>query len=104
MTDYDLVQHKITLEKVIEGKSFGAYFIEGDGERPPEDVGGTCGYHEYKRTMSNKDDPEYESMKIWSESQKERIFSAKEINARLDSVLSAPDYYYYDQYTHYLVP
>jgi hypothetical protein len=97
--DYgDSWQHKITLEKVIEGKDFGAYFIEGDGERPPEDVGGTWGYQEYKRTMDNKDDPEYESMKIWSESQKERIFSAKEINARLDNVLSARDYYYYDQY------
>jgi hypothetical protein len=31
-----------------------------------------------------------------SESQKERIFSTKEINARLDSVLSASDYYYFD--------
>ena len=91
--------HKITLEKVIKDQSFRAYYIEGDGERPPEDVGGTWGYQEYKRIMDNPDDPEYESMKLWSESQKERIFSAKEINARLDSVLSACDYYYFDRYT-----
>jgi hypothetical protein len=31
-----------------------------------------------------------------SESQKERVFSAKEINAKLDSVLSVSDYYYFD--------
>jgi hypothetical protein len=90
----DSWMHKIILEKVIKSNSFRALFIEGKGERPPEDVGGTYGYHEYKRVMANPDDPEYESMKIWSESQKERDFSCEQINDRLKHVVSAYRYYY----------
>ncbi len=91
----DSWMHKITLEKVIKSNSFRALFIEGKGERPPEDVGSTWGYHEYKRVMANPDDPEYESMSIWSESQKERDFSFEQINERLQHVVSAYRYYYY---------
>ncbi|MDY6827298.1 MAG: plasmid pRiA4b ORF-3 family protein [Bacillota bacterium] len=86
--------HKITLEKVIKSNSFRATLLARKGERPPEDVGGSGGYHEYKRVMANPDDPEYESMKIWSESQKERDFSTEQINDRLKRVMSGYGYYY----------
>ncbi len=90
----DSWMHKITLEKVIKSNLFRASLLEGKGERPPEDVGGSWGYHEYKRVMANPDDPEYESMKMWSESQKERNFSCEQINDRLKRVISGYTYYY----------
>ncbi|MBW6463458.1 MAG: plasmid pRiA4b ORF-3 family protein [Firmicutes bacterium] len=90
----DSWEHKIILEKVVKSNSFKATFIEGEGERPPEDVGGTWGYHEYKRIMADPDDPEYESMKIWSESQKERDMSKEQINDRLRRAISSYEYYY----------
>jgi len=90
----DSWEHKIILEKVVKSNSFKATFIEGEGERPPEDVGGTWGYHEYKRIMADPDDPEYESMKIWSEPQKERDMSKEQINDRLRRAISSYEYYY----------
>lgn len=90
----DSWHHIISLEKVIKSNSFKATFIEGEGERPPEDVGGSWGYHEYKRIMADPDDPEYESMKIWSESQKERNMSQEQINDRLSRTISAYGYHY----------
>lgn len=90
----DSWRHKIILEKVVQADSFRASFLEGVGERPPEDVGSSWGYHEYKRVMANPYDPEYESMKLWSESQKERVFSKERINDRLEQVILGYEYYY----------
>ncbi len=44
--------------------------------------------------MANPADPEYESMKIWSESQKKRDFTTEKINDRLKRVMSGYSYYY----------
>ncbi len=90
----DSWEHKIILEEVIKSNSFKATFLEGEGERPPEDVGGSWGYHEYKRIMADPDDPEYEGMKVWSESQKERKMSQEQINNRLRLTISGYGYYY----------
>ncbi len=79
----DSWEHTIILEKVIKSNAFKATFLEGKGERPPEDVGGSGGYEEYMRIMADDTDPEHESMKIWSESQKERKMSPEKINNRL---------------------
>lgn len=40
----DSWEHIITLEKVVKSNEFRATFVEGIGERPPEDVGGEGGY------------------------------------------------------------
>ncbi len=76
----DSWEHIIKLEKILKSKSFAPTLLEGEGERPPEDVGGSWGYHEYKRIMADKNDPEHESMKVWAESQKERKRSSETIN------------------------
>lgn len=98
MYEYDFGdswEHKIILEKVIKSNSYKATFLEGDGERPPEDVGGSWGYHEYKRIMADVDDPEHESMKIWAESQKERKLSHEKIDDRLRLAISGYRYSVY---------
>ena len=87
-------QHTITLEKVIRSNEFKATYLDGNGERPPEDVGGAGGYQEYMDIMANENDPEYESMKAWAESQKERKLSPEQINRQLRQSISGYTYHY----------
>lgn len=74
-------EHIITLEKVIK-ESTNRYpvLMERKGERPPEDVGGEAGFEEYMRVISDKDNPEYESMLQWSEMTRAREKTIEEIN------------------------
>lgn len=43
--------------------------VSGEGDAPPEDVGGTCGFEEFLRTLADAGDPEYPSMVKWADSQ-----------------------------------
>jgi hypothetical protein len=79
----DSWNHTITLEKIVRSDAFGGIYLDGKGERPPEDVGGVCGYMEYIRVMADDTDPEHENMKTWAKSQGERKQSPDEINSRL---------------------
>lgn len=83
----DSWKHIITLEKSITATSSQAKLIEGKGERPPEDVGGLHGFNEYLTVINDPTSPEYENMSAWAESQKERTFSLKYTNHRLESIL-----------------
>jgi len=65
-------QHTFTIEKVMRSNEFKATYLDGNGERPPEDVGGSGGYQEYKDIMADEKHPEHENMKAWAETQKER--------------------------------
>ena len=85
-------EHFITLDKVIKSNEFKATFLEGNGERPPEDVGGSWGYQEYMRIMSDETDPEYEDMKTWSNSQKEKKLNPEEMKNRLNRAISGYEY------------
>lgn len=76
-------EHTITLEKVVKSTTFRATYVEGNGERPPEDVGGITGFENYLWVMANKNDPMHEQLKAWAENQKERQFSREKINRRL---------------------
>jgi hypothetical protein len=88
----DSWEHTITLENVVKSNEFCATFVEGIGERPPEDVGGEGGYVEYLRIMADVNDPEHEDMNIWAESQKERNISLEKINHRLKQVIKGYHY------------
>jgi hypothetical protein len=41
----DSWEHTIRLERLIKANAFKATYLEGCGERPPEDVGGSWGYY-----------------------------------------------------------
>lgn len=84
--------HIITLEKKVQAHSLQVVFLEGNGERPPEDAGGEFGFNEYLRILGDATDPEHEEMKIWAASQKERVFTVEQTNHRLKSVIY--NYYY----------
>jgi hypothetical protein len=88
----DSWKHTITLEKVVKSNEFRATFVEGIGERPPEDVGGEGGYEEYLRIMADVYDPEHEDMNTWADNQKERNISQEKINHRLKQVIKGYHY------------
>lgn len=79
----DCWKHTITLEKTCTSTAPYAKLIESKGERPPEDVGGLYGFNEYLTIVNDKASPEYESMRAWAESQKERTFSLDYTNEQL---------------------
>ncbi len=80
----DSWEHIITLEKVIDdGINQSPILIERQGKRPPEDVGGEDGFEEYMKVISDKSNPEYESMMQWAEITKEKEQGIEEINRRL---------------------
>jgi hypothetical protein len=79
----DSWRHSIVLEKTVRSDAFEATYLDGQGERPPEDVGGAGGYAEYVRIMADDSDPEHESMKMWAQWQTERERSPEEISHRL---------------------
>lgn len=56
---------------------YNSIFLEGNGERPPEDVGGLWGFKEYLRIMEDEKDPSHQDMKAWADSQKERKLSSE---------------------------
>jgi hypothetical protein len=83
----DSWEHIITLEKVVKSNVFQATYLEGNGERPPEDVGGVWGFEEYLRVIKNEKDPGHDDMIAWAENQKERMQSSDEVNQRLKRVI-----------------
>lgn len=83
----DSWKHIITLEKSIPATSQRVQFIEGKGERPPEDVGGLYGFNEYLKIIKEPTSTEYENIMVWAASQKERTFSLDYTNYRLKNIL-----------------
>lgn len=88
----DSWKHTITLENVLNSKTIQATYLDGNGERPPEDVGGEGGFQEFMRIMANEEDPDHENMKLWAETQRERKLSIEKINFRLKHVTSPGGY------------
>ena len=57
--------HSITLEEITDQQLTQADCIDGRGACPPEDCGGTGGYHELKRIMKFAGRPEHDEMREW---------------------------------------
>lgn len=89
----DSWEHIITLEKIIKSNEYRAISLEGQGERPPEDVGGSDGYQQYMSIMADEAHPQYQDMKTWAKSQKERNLGLEKINDRLCHVIKRYIYF-----------
>ena len=88
----DSWRHSIVLEKTVRSNAFEATYLDGIGERPPEDVGGPCGYIEFMRIMANRRHPEHKRMKAWAEAQSEREHSPEQLNHRLRHSMNTREY------------
>lgn len=77
--------HQVKLEKIIDDFEYDApTILAGEGDCPPEDVGGPPGYEEFKRVMKNKKNPEHAHMKAWAKEQGFKAFDIDEANATLE--------------------
>lgn len=64
--------------------------LMGEGNTPPEDVGGISGYVEFLNIISNPDHKEYRNMCQWAQSQGYKEFDIDMINRRLKNILRFP--------------
>jgi hypothetical protein len=92
--DYDFGdgwEHGVKIEKVMDGEQKSAMVTQFEGNCPPEDVGGPGGYEDFLRIINDKDDPEYEKMTEWGESQWYGDYDIGFVNAYLEA-LARRDY------------
>jgi len=81
-------EHTVILEKVEKADKLVASYVDGAGERPPEDIGGAPGFEQYLQIMANKNHPDHEHMNLWAKYQREDPHHLKQIRSRLKGVLS----------------
>ncbi|MFZ3580306.1 plasmid pRiA4b ORF-3 family protein [Virgibacillus sp. DJP39] len=80
----DYWEHRIVVENHIDDYEFNyPTCIAGEGNAPPEDVGGDPGYETFLGIISDPANPEYNHTKIWSISQGYEDFDIDMINRRL---------------------
>jgi hypothetical protein len=76
--------HHIKLVSIIDNYNKNhPVCLSGEGDAPPEDVGGPSGYAEMLRVLADPKDPEYESMKIWVDGMRWKKFDIENINRDL---------------------
>lgn len=84
----DYWEHKIEVEKVIH--DYPDYIITclgGEGERPPEDVGGEGGYEDYLEVMADENHEEHDAIALWAEDQKAKKFDLDDVNRKLKYII-----------------
>ncbi|WP_282154501.1 plasmid pRiA4b ORF-3 family protein [Cytobacillus gottheilii] len=77
-------KHEIEVEKTIEDyETSYPICLEGQGNTPPEDVGGSFGYEHFLSIKANPDDPDYEHMLQWGREQGYEEFELERVNRGL---------------------
>ncbi|WP_227521950.1 plasmid pRiA4b ORF-3 family protein [Bacillus solitudinis] len=80
-------QHVIEVEEVVEDYAVNyPICLDGEGNTPPEDVGGETGFEEFLEIIADKTHSEYEFMNTWGRRQGYQDFDIKMINLRLKSM------------------
>jgi len=76
--------HHIRLVGIIDAydKNY-ALCLSGEGDAPPEDVGGPGEYARLLRVLSDPKDPEHDDLKAWYASTFSRPFDLEDVNRRL---------------------
>jgi len=76
--------HDIEVESILENYDFNyPVCLEGEGNTPPEDVGGEYGYEQFLKILADPDHSEYEHMVNWGRMQRYRDFVINYINIDL---------------------
>jgi hypothetical protein len=80
----DSWEHEISLEKVIDNYEWNyPVCLEGEGNTPPEDVGGEPGFQNFLSILEDPNHPDHEFMKDWGKRQGYQKFDIEMINRRL---------------------
>ncbi|MBK5253348.1 MAG: plasmid pRiA4b ORF-3 family protein [Peptostreptococcaceae bacterium] len=80
-------QHIIKVENLsFDYNKNYAYCLDGEGNTPPENVGGEDGYAEFIKIMDDPTCEEYENTKLWAESQWYKSFDMDLVNRRLKNI------------------
>ena len=80
----DYWQHEIVLEQIIEDYQFGyPTCLAGEGDCPPEDVGGLRGYEDFLEAWKDPNHPGHQEMVDWAEGQHYRGFDIDWVNHSL---------------------
>lgn len=84
-------KHEIIVENTISDydKNYPVCLM-GEGNTPPEDVGGIFGYVEFLKIISSPKHEKYRGVYNWSQSQGYREFDIELINRRLKNILRFP--------------
>ncbi|MBO0600925.1 plasmid pRiA4b ORF-3 family protein [Sporosarcina sp. E16_3] len=76
--------HDIEVESILENYDFNyPVCLEGEGNTPPEDVGGEYGYEQFLKILADPDHSEYEHMVNWGRMQRYQDFVINYINIGL---------------------
>ncbi len=80
-------QHYIEIERVIDDYVVNyPVCLEGEGNSPPEDVGGEYGYEEFLKIIADKKHSEHEDMVNWGRMQDYKDFDIEKINKQLKHI------------------
>jgi len=82
--------HEIEVGSPIDDYQFNhAVCLAGEGNAPPEDVGGPPGYEEFLKIISDKDHPDFRDMESWGRSQGFEEFKIMSVNDALKNIYSS---------------
>ncbi|MCB8964438.1 MAG: plasmid pRiA4b ORF-3 family protein [Bacteroidales bacterium] len=73
-------KHTITLEKILSEEINQPVCIDGKGQCPPEDCGGSPGFENMKAILADSSHPEYEETKEWLDLGDDEIWNPNEFN------------------------
>ncbi|MBU3182540.1 plasmid pRiA4b ORF-3 family protein [Clostridium psychrophilum] len=87
--DYgDNWEHEITIRNInTEYNKNYPICLMGEGNAPPEDVGGAYGYKEFLKIIANPNEAEYVNMQNWAQGQGYKDFDLVSVNRQLKYVL-----------------
>ncbi len=69
-----------------------AVCLSGEGDAPPEDVGGAPGYARLLQVLADPEDPDYDNLKAWYEWMHCRPFDLDRVNSALQHCVRSYDY------------
>lgn len=79
-------EHYIEVEKVISDyDTYHPVCLEGEGNTPPEDVGGRPGFTEYLKIIADPNHPDHKLMTDWAK-RNDRDFDLEHVNRMLRSI------------------